>query len=88
MKRAAANDSFAIRQMGMKCYREGDYGGSFKYLSKAVELGDVGAHHFLGALYLEGKVSRRTTEKHFIATNGLLLVVIPGLDTILDLMRG
>ncbi|KAK1734939.1 Sel1-like repeat family protein [Skeletonema marinoi] len=55
MKRAAANDAFAIRQMGMKCYREGDYEGSFKYLSNAVELGDVGAHHVLGALYLEGK---------------------------------
>ena len=65
MKRAAANDSFAIRQMGMKCYREGDYEGSFKYLSKAAELGDVGAHHFLGALYLEGKGVKKDYGKAF-----------------------
>ncbi len=54
MKRAAANDPVALREMGRKHCREGDYGSSFEYWTKAVELGDVDAHSNLSVMYLEG----------------------------------
>ncbi|KAK1732697.1 hypothetical protein QTG54_016596 [Skeletonema marinoi] len=43
MNRAATNnDPVALRQVGMKHYREGDYDAAFKCHTKAVDLGDVG----------------------------------------------
>eukprot|EP00985_Skeletonema_marinoi_P010508 scaffold4929_cov102-Skeletonema_marinoi.AAC.5 len=55
MKRAAANDPVAMRQLGTRRYLEGDYVGAFEYCTKAAELGDALAHYKLSHLYLEGE---------------------------------
>ena len=55
MKRALANDTYALWQMGLRHYSEGDYDGAIKYLIKAAELGSVEAHADLGDCYSEGK---------------------------------
>jgi len=52
--RIEANDPTAVRNMGTRRYREGDYKSAFEHFSKAVELGDVEAHYFLSNLYLAG----------------------------------
>ncbi|KAK1734943.1 MOV10-like RNA helicase [Skeletonema marinoi] len=61
MNRAATNnDPVALRQVGTKHYREGNYDAAFKCHTKAVDLGDVGAKFHLAHLYMGGKVLRRT----------------------------
>uniref|UniRef100_A0A7S2LHC7 RING-type domain-containing protein n=1 Tax=Skeletonema marinoi TaxID=267567 RepID=A0A7S2LHC7_9STRA len=56
MNRAATNnDPVALRQVGMKHYREGDYDAAFKCHTKAVDLGDVGAKFHLAHLYMGGE---------------------------------
>jgi tetratricopeptide (TPR) repeat protein len=55
MKRVAANDPVAMRQMGTYRYSAGDYNGAFEYYTKAAGLGDLGAHYELSVLYDEGK---------------------------------
>src|SRR6056300_1567949 len=55
MKRVKANDPAAIRQIGDKCFREGDFEGAFEYLTKAAELGDIDGHYNLSVLYHNGK---------------------------------
>jgi len=56
MNRAATNnDPVALRLMGMKHYREGDYDAAFKCHTKAVDLGDVGAKFHLAHLYMGGE---------------------------------
>jgi len=56
MKRVEVNDPFAIGQMGIMRYYEGNYEGAFKYYTKAAELGDVASQYHLSCLYREGKV--------------------------------
>ena len=63
MKRIKANDPVAMKEMGWRCYEEGDYDGAFKYLSKAAELGDLDAHFKLGLMYMEGKGVEKDMEK-------------------------
>jgi TPR repeat protein len=53
MKRAEANDPVALREVGKQCCHDGDYDAAFQYLSKAAELGDVGAHYELSVMYNE-----------------------------------
>jgi len=55
MKRVKANDPAAMSHMGTRCYVEEDYDGAFDYFTKAAELGDIEAHHFLGFLYYKGE---------------------------------
>jgi len=55
MKRAAANDPVAIREVGVKRYYEGDYDSAFEYFTKAAGLGDIDAHHSLSVMYREGR---------------------------------
>jgi hypothetical protein len=51
MKRIKKNCPVAMREMGRKCYREGDYGTAFEYLTKAAESGDIAAHNYLSGMY-------------------------------------
>ena len=64
MKRVKANDPAALTQMGGKhCYGEGDYDGALEYLSKAADLGDLGAHTHLGIMYRRGQGAEKDEEK-------------------------
>ncbi len=54
MKRVEANDPVALREVGTKRRGEGDYKVAFRFLTKAVELGDSMAHHQLACLYSLG----------------------------------
>ena len=56
MKRVEVNDPFAIGQMGIMRFYEGNYEGAFKYYTKAAELGDVESHYNISCLYRGGKV--------------------------------
>ena len=55
MERIKANDPAALREVGAKCDREGDYEGAFEYYTKAAELGDADAHTKLGMMYEVGE---------------------------------
>jgi hypothetical protein len=63
MERVKANDPVALRQMGWRCYTEGDLDGAFEYYSKAAELGDFMAHNQLGDMYWRGQGVEQDTEK-------------------------
>eukprot|EP00985_Skeletonema_marinoi_P002915 scaffold1192_cov80-Skeletonema_marinoi.AAC.5 len=54
MKRIEANDPAAMSHKGIEQYKKGDYQSSFKWYSKAAELGDVEAHVRLGLMYRNG----------------------------------
>jgi len=55
MKRIEKSNPDAMRQMGGRRYKEGDYSSSFKYYTKAAELGDADAHNKLAGLYSKGE---------------------------------
>ena len=55
MKRIAANDPVAIREMGRAHSKEGDYESAFNYMTRAAELGDAEAHYDLSMMYLKGQ---------------------------------
>ena len=63
MKRIKANDPVALTQMGVDRHDEGDYDVAFEYLTKAAELGDVGAHFKLGMLRYGGKGVEKDEKK-------------------------
>ena len=79
MKRVKANDPVAIYCEGGAQNKKGYYSRAFKYFQKAAELGDVQAH-----FKLMGKVLRRIWGNTFTILRRLLLVVIPSLDSILE----
>jgi tetratricopeptide (TPR) repeat protein len=54
-KRIEVNDPVALRAVGRRRGREGDYKSAFEYLSKAAELGDIVAHYNLSFMYREGE---------------------------------
>ena len=63
MKRIAANDPLAMSRMGLSRIDEGDYEGALKYLTKAVELGDVSAHYDLAVMYMKGEGVEKDEKK-------------------------
>ena len=63
MKRVKANDPAAMKEMGLKCYGEGDYKGAFIYWTEAAKLGDFDSHHHLGVMYREGQFVEKDMEK-------------------------
>ena len=65
MKRIEANDPIAMRELGMSRYYEGDCDSALKYLTKAAELGDAGAHYELSVLHREGRVVVRDKKKEW-----------------------
>ncbi len=63
MKRVAANDPVALREMGKKHDSDGDYGSAFKFYTKAAELGDVEARYNLSNLYHKGEGVEKDEKK-------------------------
>ena len=51
MKRVEMNDPVAMRELGIKKRKEGDYSVAFEYLKKAAVLGDADAHYRLSYMY-------------------------------------
>ncbi len=89
MKRIKANDPAALREMGIKCYDEGDCGKAFNYYTKAADLGDVDAHHNLSVLYREEAGVEKDKKKEVSTIwKRLQFAVIPWQETILEHMRG
>eukprot|EP00984_Skeletonema_dohrnii_P015126 scaffold6484_cov114-Skeletonema_dohrnii-CCMP3373.AAC.3 len=62
MKRVKANDPVAMVQMSLRRKEAGDYVTAFRYLSKAAELGDAGAHFELSIFY-EGQCVEKDVKK-------------------------
>jgi len=63
MKRVKANDPVAMVQIGLRRNEAGDYDDAFRYLSKAAELGDVGAHYQLAIFYRKGHGVEKDVKK-------------------------
>ena len=64
LKRVEANDPMALRNMGkIYYYQKRDYEGAHKYFSKAAELGNAEAHHFLSVMYHFGRGVEKDKEK-------------------------
>ena len=63
MKRVAANDPFALRQMGSRSFHEGDNKSAFEYFSKAADLGNVDAHYCLSIAYDKGNGVEKDEKK-------------------------
>ncbi len=63
MKRAEVNDPVALRNMGLRCYNDEDYGGAFEYFIKAIELGDVESNCQLSTMYDKGQGVERNKKK-------------------------
>ena len=63
MKRVKANDPVAMVQIGLRRNEAGDYDDAFRYLSKAAELGEVGAHYQLALFYYKGKGVEKDVKK-------------------------
>jgi len=63
LERAEANVPAALREMGSKRHREGDYDSALEYLTKAAELGELNAYHLLGRMYYQGEGVEKDEEK-------------------------
>ena len=63
MKRIQANDSEACNEMGAMRIDEGNYEEAFNYFSKAVELGNIVAHHRLSLMYMKGQYVEKDEKK-------------------------
>ena len=62
-KRIKKNDPDAMREMGKNHHDEGDYDGALEYFTKAAELGDALAHHYLSVMYYRGEGVEKDEEK-------------------------
>ena len=63
IKRVEANDPVALCKFGNRRLSEGDHVGAIEYLTKAAELGDVGAHNQLSCNYGKGKCVQKDIKK-------------------------
>ena len=63
MKRVDLNDPVAILQTSLRRYEAGDYDGAFRYVNKAAELGDAGAHYCLSRFIYEGRCVEKNGKK-------------------------
>jgi tetratricopeptide (TPR) repeat protein len=63
MKRVEANDPVALREVGIRRGREGDYKSAFEFLSKAAELGDIAANYELSIMYHTGEGVEKDEKK-------------------------
>ncbi len=55
LKRAKANDTVGLFQMGARCENEGDYETANEYFTKAAALGYIDSHYNLGNMYGKGQ---------------------------------
>jgi TPR repeat protein len=85
-KRVEANDPVALREVGARRDKEGDYKSAFEYWTKAAALGDVAAHYNLSTLYHRGEVVEKDEKKELhhleVATIGGSLFARNSLRTI------
>jgi hypothetical protein len=63
MKRVKANDPVAMREVGIQCYKKGNFEGALIYHSKAAGLGDIAAHYQLSLLYRDGEGVEKDLKK-------------------------
>eukprot|EP00984_Skeletonema_dohrnii_P027445 scaffold16982_cov91-Skeletonema_dohrnii-CCMP3373.AAC.5 len=63
MKRVKANDPVAMVQMSLRRYEAGDYDDAFRYVNKAAELGDAGAHFQVATFYHDGECVEKDGKK-------------------------
>ena len=63
MKRVKENDPAALREMGTRRIREGDFDTAFEYWTKAAKLGDANAHYNLSIMYMKGEGVEEDVEK-------------------------
>ena len=65
MERIKKNDPVAMRFMGKKRYKEGDYDTGLQYLTKAAKLGNTEAHYNLSVMYKGVKGVEKDERKQF-----------------------
>eukprot|EP00984_Skeletonema_dohrnii_P008270 scaffold3034_cov110-Skeletonema_dohrnii-CCMP3373.AAC.3 len=63
MKRVELNDPVATLQMVIRHNMAGDYDGAFRFVNKAADLGDAGAHYELSIFYREGPCVEKDGKK-------------------------
>ena len=63
MRRLEANDPVAMREVGKRLSREGDYKRSVDYWAKASELGDLEAHYLISYSYRVGEGVQKDIKK-------------------------
>ena len=63
MRRVEANDPSAIREMGTRYEKRGDFVGAFGWYSRAAKLGCITAHYDLGVLHKSGQGADRDEKK-------------------------
>ena len=63
MKRVAANDPVALCEFAKELCNNGDYDGTFKYFTRAAELGDADAHYVLFFMYRDGDGVQKDEKK-------------------------
>ena len=63
MKRIEVNDAYAMFQMAMMYYKEGDCDKAFSYFTKAAGLGNIAAHDQLSQLHHKGHGVERDEKK-------------------------
>eukprot|EP00986_Skeletonema_menzelii_P010381 scaffold5064_cov137-Skeletonema_menzelii.AAC.1 len=64
MKRAEANDPFALMSVGGLRFRSGDYATAIEYWEKAASLGDIESHFHLSCMYEEERGVEKDTRKY------------------------
>ena len=63
MKRVKKNDPVAMRSMGKKNHKEGNYESAMRYWTRAAELGDAEAHYELSITYRDGEGVEKDEKK-------------------------
>ncbi|KAK1737383.1 hypothetical protein QTG54_011669 [Skeletonema marinoi] len=86
MKRVEVNDPFAIAQMGIMRFYEGNYEGAFKYYTKAAELGDVESHYLLSTMY-RGGLCEAENGNYERATRHLIIAASLGHEPSIEMLK-
>ncbi len=66
MKRAEANDPFALYGVGTVQFERGDYATAIEYFEKAAGLGDIASHYQLSCIYREGLGVEKDVKKFML----------------------
>ena len=62
-KRIEAGNRDAIRQKGVEAFKVRNYGEALELLTKAANMGDIAAHHYLAGMYVAGQGVERDEKK-------------------------
>ncbi len=63
IKRANAGDPIATCQVGLRCFKQGNFSTAFELWTRGAEMDDAESHNLLSYLYLEGKGVEQDEEK-------------------------